>query len=152
MKKTVKKGFTLIELTLVLVILGLLVGAAITNFGKVFSPTQATNEYSRTMQVIGAAERAAGDNAGQYPIASAGTAVSATASIAAQMGGNTADLAGWTYSCVGTTATITTATLESSSVTTILSTKVSASSPNWVPTPDTVNKIVTFVKTNVTCA
>lgn len=150
-RKGFRKGFTMTELAFVLVIAGLVITVGLMAFNKMYSPTVANNEYSKAMQVIGAVERAAGDAGGSYPAAAAATAVSATAAVSNQMGGNVADLTGWRYGCpaAGTTATITSTTLSSSVVASLLATKINGSSPNWAASAS--GSVVTVTKSNILC-
>lgn len=146
-----RKGFTLTELAFVLVIGGIIIGIALLAFSKMYSPTVANSEYSRAMQVIGAVERASSDAGGAYPAAAAGSAVPSVVAVSNQMGGNTADVAGWQYGCpaAGTTATITTGSLSSATVASILASKITGSSPNW--TAAAAGSVVTITKSNLLC-
>lgn len=146
-----KKGFTMVELTLVLVLVGVIVTIGMLAFNKLYAPTVAGNEYSKTMQVIGAVERAAGDNGGRFPAeGGAEINIDATSVVKAQMGGNTGDLSGWTYICSGTSATIKTAELSSTTVATLLTQKIIGSSPSWSAV-NNGDKTVSITKSNVTC-
>lgn len=150
-RKGFRKGFTMIELIFVLVIGGIVMAMGFVGFTKIYIPTVANSEYSKTMQVIGAVERAAGDSGGSFPAAAAATAISSTATVSNQMGGNTADLSGWKYGCpaAGTTATITTGTLSSATVASLLATKINGSSPNWSASAS--GSVVTITKSNILC-
>lgn len=150
-RKGFRKGFTMIELGLGLVIAGIVMSIGLLAFNKMNTPTVANSEYSKAMQVIGAVERASGDAGGSFPAAAAATAISSTAAVSNQMGGNTADLAGWKYSCLaaGTTATITTTTLASNTVASLLASKVNGSSPNWAASA--TGAVVTITKSNILC-
>lgn len=149
--KGFRKGFTMTELAFVLVIAGLVITVGLMAFNKMYSPTVANNEYGKAMQIIGAVERAAGDAGGSYPSAAAGTAVSSTLAVSNQMGGNTADLAGWQYGCpaAGTQATITSTTLSSTVVANLLASKINGSSPNWHA--GAAGSVVTITKSNILC-
>ncbi|MCL4432130.1 MAG: prepilin-type N-terminal cleavage/methylation domain-containing protein [Epsilonproteobacteria bacterium] len=150
-RKGFRKGFTMTELAFVLVIGGLVITVGLMAFNKMYSPTVANNEYSKAMQVMGAVERAAGDSGGTYPAYNAGTMIPAATAVSNQMGGNTRDVAGWQYGCpaAATTATITTNTLSSTTVASLLATKINGSSPNWAATP--AGSVVTITKNNILC-
>lgn len=140
MKKEMRKGFTIIELVFVLVIVGLLLVGGLMGFNKIYAPTVASTEYGRVSQVLGAIERARADNGGSYPAVAAGTSLTAVGAskIYNQMGGtaNMGDLAGYTYGCTAgasSTVTVKTTTLSSTTIADLVRGKVSASSPSWTP-------------------
>ena len=148
-----RKGFTTTELAFVLAIAAILMIVGLMAFNKMYTPSVANSEYSKAMQVIGAAERAAADNAGAFPTYAAATAITVAAApnITNQMGGNVADLAGWTYGCAAGDVTVITGALTSAEVTSLLAKKITSSSPNWIATADSVAKKVTMKKSGITC-
>lgn len=146
-----KKGFSVID-TILAIILGVtLLGGGIFAYNKTFSSTASTSEYQKYAVVIGAVERAKGDNGGSYPAKPAGTALNAAGLITNHLGGVTpaGDMAGWSYGCVGTTLTIKSVAFSDTNIADIVAAKVPKNHPGWTAT--SASGVVTSVLTGVAC-
>ena len=151
MKEFKRKGFSVIDTILAIVLGVTLLGGGIFAYNKTFSSTSSTAEYEKYAVVIGAAERAKADNGGSYPQFAAGTALNAAGLIANHLGGATSagDLSGWTYGCVGTTLTITSAAYSDTNIADILAAKIENNHPGWTAT--SASGVVASVLTGVAC-
>lgn len=149
-KNTVKKrkGFMTVELGLVLGLIMIIGVAGLFGYMKMKTPTQANSDFAKAMQVVGAVERAAADASGAYPIQASAAAISAVSKISNQMGGNVADLSGWTYQCTASTVTVVASGLADATEASLVATKVQNGSPNWTATAS--GTTVTMSKTG-TC-
>lgn len=135
--KSVRPGFTLGEIAMVLVIGGILLGGGLYAFNKVYVPTVANDNFGKVSQLIAAVERAKGDNRGAYPVMAAGTSIATSANaISNQMGGtaNATDLIGWTYGCASgasSTITLTSPTYTSATIADLVRNKANTAFPQW---------------------
>lgn len=149
--KGFRKGFSVID-TILAIILGVtLLGGGIFAYNKTFSSTASTSEYEKYAVVIGAAERAKADNGGAYPAKAAGTALDAAGLITNHLGGATSasDMVGWSYGCVGTTLTITSSAYSDTNIADIVAAKIQKNNPGWTST--SASGVVTSVLTGVAC-
>ncbi|OGS70692.1 MAG: hypothetical protein A3F91_09265 [Flavobacteria bacterium RIFCSPLOWO2_12_FULL_35_11] len=153
---SMRNGLTLMELSLSLVIVGVVFVSGLFAFNKLYAPTVANSEFGRVTQLIGAIERARGDNMGAYPALAAATDVAATANpISNQMGGiaSATDLLGWTYGCAAgtsSTVTLTTAAFSTSTVADLVRTKTASAFPQWVADASGTSS-VTFTLSGIAC-
>lgn len=148
-----RKGFLTTELALGLALITVIGLAGVYGYMKMNGPTTASSEYSRALQVVGAVERAAQDNSGAYPVEASAVSIDSTntPTLYNQMGGNVADLAGWTYECATTKATIVSSAYSSPEIASMVAQKVNSGSPGWSATADSGTKKVTMKRTPVTC-
>jgi len=136
--KSKRKGFTLIELIFVLVIVTTLVIYGLSQYNKMKAPTQANGEFAKIAQLLGGIDRAAGEAHGSYPALTALAISGSDNAISIQMGGGSVitDIAGWTYNCAAgasSTITVTTSALTSTVLADLVRSKVRGAFPAWTP-------------------
>jgi len=104
------RGFTILELALVLAVAALLLGGAFVGYNRVYLPTKANSIAQSILGVMSAIERAKSDNGGAYPAGSFTIGSGGGNLVESHLGGLNAlgDVAGWQYSCpAGPSSTLT---------------------------------------------
>lgn len=105
------KGFTILELALVLAVVSVLIAGAFVGYNKVYLPARAMSIAESMLQVLSAIERARSDNGGAYPALNFTIGSGGGNLIESHLGGTGVsinDVAGWTYNCpAGASSTLT---------------------------------------------
>lgn len=145
--RKMRKGFTLIELIFVLVIVSALVIAGLSQYNKMKAPTQANGEFAKISQLLGGIDRAAGEASGAYPALTALAISGSDNAISIQMGGAAVlgDITGWTYNCAAgasSTVTVTTSALTSTVLADLVRSKIRGAFPAWTPNADGNDQVV----------
>lgn len=127
-KKTqMRKAYSLIELILAMVIIGILIGIVYSTFKKTDMPAKADREAARIETVRAAIERSREYNSDTYPVYSG--QITASTNLKNALGGTVAvkDLAGWQYNCArssSTTVSFTTTAYDSTEMRSLIISKL----------------------------
>jgi len=157
-KRSKKEGFSILELGIVFVVIGVVVIAAFTGYNKLYLPSVADGAYKKISSVISGADRSKNLNGGVYPTA-ATSAITVTLlpNLANSLGGagGVKDLAGWTYNCStgsGQTVTIVPPAYDNPVVAGIVASLVNSNNDAWTATVSGATLLsVTLTKANATC-
>jgi len=110
-KENLKRGFTIVELALVLAVVAVLLVGAFIGYNRVYLPAKADSISRNVLNVLTALERARSDNGGAYPALTFTIGQGGGNLIESHLGGTgTAlnDVAGWRYACTaGASSTVT---------------------------------------------
>lgn len=118
MERRLNKGFTIVELALVLAVVSVLIAGAFIGYNRVYLPAKADSIARNVLNVLAALERARSDNGGAYPSGTftiGGTETFPGKTLLESHLGGTGtalnDVAGWRYSCTaGASSTLTLST------------------------------------------
>lgn len=153
-----KRGFSILELGIVFVIIGVVVIAAFTGYNKLYLPSVADGEYKKISSVISGADRSKNLNGGVYPVGSTSAiTVALLPNLANSLGGagGVKDLAGWTYDCTagsGKTVTIVPPTYDDPVVAGIVASLINSNNDAWsAAVSGATSTTVTVTKANATC-
>ena len=157
-KETKKAGFSILELGIVFVVIGVVVIAAFTGYNKLYLPSVADGAYKKISSVISGADRSKNLNGGVYPVGSTSAiTVPLLPNLANSLGGvgGVKDLAGWTYDCTagsGQTVTIIPPAYDDPVIAGIVSSLINSNNDAWtaVVSGATLTS-VTITKANATC-
>ena len=149
-----RKGVTIIELSIVLIVAGIVVIAAFTGYNKIYLPTKASAEKQKISAVLIGLERVKFINGGPYPVQAMGKLSSMPIMINVLGGiGAIKDVSDWTYDCsIGSNQTITlqTTPLDDPIVISIIADMINSDNDGWTATAGPLNS-VTVTKPNAIC-
>ncbi len=149
-----KRGFTMVELLLVILIGGILIVAGVQGYNKIYLPTQADAEVKKITFVLGGIERVKNNfNKGAYQGKARGT-IKTNLSLTNALGGATGinDVGEWTYACTAggaQTITIVTSNYDNLTKAQMIVAGVNNNLSPWVATLTGTG--VTVTKANSTC-
>ena len=153
-KSTMRRGVTIIELSVVLIIAGIIAIAAFTGYNKIYLPTKADSEYKKIAAVFSGIERARTLNGSVYPVMSG--QINTIPMISNALGGakGTKDVQDWVYNCSGPgsnqTITLTTGAVDDPVVAALVQDMINNNNDNWSATINSNNQIVAS-KANAVC-
>jgi len=108
--KGLRRGFTIVELALVLAVVSIFVAGAFIGYNRVYLPAKADSIARTILTVLAAVERARTDNGGAYPAGRFAIGSGGGNLVESHLGGAGAlnDVSGWQYDCpAGASSTLT---------------------------------------------
>jgi len=159
--KSARKGYTITELALGLLIVGGLLLAVFAGYKKLYLPSVAKSEYSKINSVLAGIERARNSIGGVYPAGSGtiGTDDDNINVIRDELGGDTnvKDVRDWQYDCNGgtegsdVTVTLTTKPLTNNTVARLVARKIVENNSPWYAEVQSDGSL-TIKRDHVVCA